>query len=219
MELITNYKLQQNSERFLSGLELTGELQRGAILLDIRQPRQFAGGHLAGSLNIAFYPDAFARQVSSFTPIGRPLVLVCESKLERLAAAFSLLQGGFNVMGYTELNPSMLLETFPQLTVQQLWQEIFQGNLQQHMTVVDVRSQAEWEEYHIEGSIHLPYLEVPRRWQLLDNGKELTVIAAKRYHSLTVLSFLQRNGFGRLYEVPAGMPGWARSGLPIKRGN
>ncbi|MBN9392601.1 MAG: rhodanese-like domain-containing protein [Chloroflexi bacterium] len=218
MELITNQKLQQSSERFLNGKELSWELQRGAILLDIRQPRQFASGHLAGSLNIAFYPDGFARQVSSFTSTGRPLVLVCETSLERLAAAFSLMQAGFNVIGYTELNFSTTLETFPQLTVRQLWQEISQGKLQQIMTVVDVRSQAEWEEYHIEGSIHLPYLEVPRRWQELESRRELTVVAAKRYHSLTVLSFLRQNGFGLVYEVPAGMPGWARSGLPIRRG-
>jgi rhodanese-related sulfurtransferase len=123
------------------------------------------------------------------------------------------------VIGYTELNFSITLETFPQLTVRQLWQEISQEKLRQPMTVLDVRSQAEWEEYHIEGSIHLPYLEVPRHWQVeLDSGRELTVVAAKRYHSLTVLSFLRQNGFALVYEVPAGMPGWARSGLAIRRG-
>lgn len=218
MELITKQKLQQNSERYLDGVELTEELQRGAVLLDIRQPRQFANGYLAGSLNIAFYPDGFVHQVRAFILAGRPLVLVCEAKLERLAAAFSLLQAGFNVIGYTEVTPQMRLETLPQLTVPQLWQEISEGRLQRTMTLVDVRSQPEWEEYHIEGSIHIPYLEIPRRWQELDDRFDLAVVAAKRYHSLTVISFLCQNGFTRVNEVPAGMPGWARSGLPIRRG-
>lgn len=219
MELITSQKLQQSSERFLSGLALAEEVRRGAILLDIRQPHQFANGHLAGSLNIAFYPAGYVQQVASFTPAGRPLVLVCESAIERLAAAFSLLQAGFNLIGYTQLTVAGNLETLPQLTIQQLWQEVSQGRLHYNLGLVDIRSEAEWKEYHIEGSTHIPYLEVPRRWQELDRAIELTVVAAKRYHSLTVISFLKQHGFGRINEVPAGMPGWARSGLPIRRGN
>jgi hydroxyacylglutathione hydrolase len=219
MELITSQKLLQNSERFLSGLALAEEVRRGAILLDIRQPHQFASGHLAGSLNIAFYPAGYAQQVTSFAPAGRPLVLVCESAIERLAAAYSLLQAGFNLIGYTELTPAANLETLPQLTIQQLWQKISQGRLSYNLGLVDVRSLAEWKEYHIEGSIHIPYLEVSNRWQELDRAIELTVIAAKRYHSLTVISFLKQQGFDRINEVPAGMSGWARSGLPIRRGN
>lgn len=219
MELIINQKLQQSSERFLNGLTLTEELSRGAVLLDIRQPHQFAGGYLAGSLNIAFYPAGFVQQVASFAPAGRPLVLVCESKLERLGAAYSLLQAGFNLVGYTELPGAANLETLPQLSVRQLWQEFSQDGLCPNMRLIDVRSLAEWKDYHIDGSTHIPYLEIPRRWQDLDRAIELSVLAAKRYHSLTVLSFLKQHGFERLYEVPAGMSGWARNGLPIRRGN
>ena len=219
MKLITSQNLQQSSERFLSGLALAEEVRRGAILLDIRQPHQFANGHLAGSLNIAFYPAGYAQQVASFAPAGRPLVLVCESAIERLAAAFSLLQAGFNLIGYTEVTSVANLETLPQLTIQQLWQEISQGRLRRNLGLVDVRSQAEWKEYHIEGSIHIPYLDIPWRWQELDKAIELNIIAAKRYHSLTVISFLKQHGFDWINEVPAGMSGWARSGLPIRRGN
>ncbi len=219
MQLITSQKLTQNSERFLSGLSLAEEVRQGAILLDIRQPHQFASGHLAGSLHIAFYPAGYAQQVAFFVPPGRPLALVCESELERLAAAFSLLQAGFNLIGYTKLTPAAILESLPQLTIKQLWQEISQGRLQHNMCLLDLRSPAEWKEYHIEGSTHIPYLEIPRRWQELDRAIELTIVAAKRYHSLTVISFLKQHGFDRINEVPAGMSGWARSGLPIRRGN
>jgi hydroxyacylglutathione hydrolase len=147
------------------------------------------------------------------------LVLVCESAPERLAATFSLLQAGFNIIGYTEVTPGLLLEVFSQLTIHQLWREISQGRLQRNLGLIDVRSLAEWDEYHIEGATHLPYFEVPQGLQELDRHKELVVVAGTRYHSLTVISFLKQHGFDRLDEVPAGMTGWARSGLPIKRGS
>ncbi len=211
--------MKENSERFLNGAALLEEMGQGAILLDIRQPQQFVSGHLVGSLNITFHPVSYAQQVGFFVPVSRSLVLVCESAPERLAATFSLLQAGFNIIGYTKLIPGLLLEVFSQLTIHQLWQQISQGRLQRNMGLLDVRSLAEWNEYHIEGAIHIPYCDIPRRLQELDRHKELVVVAGTHYHSLTVISFLRQHGFDLLGDVPAGMTGWARSGLPIKRGS
>lgn len=218
-QFIMSPGLKQNSERFIEGKHLAERVERGAVLLDIRQPQQFASGHLAGSLSIAFHPVGYAGQVNFFVPPARPLVLVCESVPERLAATFGLAQAGYNILGYTELTPDLPLETIRQLSIDELWREISRGSLHRNLSVVDIRSQAEWDEYHIEGAIHLPYPEVPRRLHDLDKPNEIVVVAATRYHSLTVISFLKQHGFDRLHEVPAGMSGWARSGLPIKRGS
>jgi hydroxyacylglutathione hydrolase len=215
----TGLLLKQNSERFLTGLDLAEEVQHGVLLLDIRQPQQFVNGHLAGSLNIAFHPAGYAERLDIFVRPGRPLALVCEPGPERLAATFSLLQAGYNIIGYTEITAALPLEVTPQLSPRQLWQEISKGRLEQNLTVLDVRIPVEWNDYHIEGALHLPYFEIPHRLHELDPRKELVVIASNRFHSLTALSFLTQHGFEQPCEVPSGMSGWARSGLPIKRGS
>ena len=58
----------------LSAQELARQLESGAIrVIDVREPMEYAGGHIAGSLNVPL-----ARLADTQLPEG-PLVLVCQS--------------------------------------------------------------------------------------------------------------------------------------------
>jgi len=58
----------------LTAQELARQLESGAIgVIDVREPMEFAGGHIAGSLNVPL-----ARLADTQLPDG-PLVLVCQS--------------------------------------------------------------------------------------------------------------------------------------------
>ena len=58
----------------LTAQELARQLESGAIgVIDVREPMEFAGGHIAGSLNVPL-----ARLADTPLPEG-PLVLVCQS--------------------------------------------------------------------------------------------------------------------------------------------
>lgn len=71
---------------------------QGALLIDVREPREWAAGHIDGSLHVPL-----GRLEASFVPTGRPIVVVCRSG-SRSAIATQLLQAAgrtdvFNMAG------------------------------------------------------------------------------------------------------------------------
>jgi rhodanese-related sulfurtransferase len=66
--------LETNDPRPVSAHELAEQLTRGCVqVIDVREPLEYAAGHIAGSLNVPL-----ARLAAAALPRG-PLVLVCQS--------------------------------------------------------------------------------------------------------------------------------------------
>jgi rhodanese-related sulfurtransferase len=72
------------------------------VLVDIRDPRAFGAGHVAGSLNVWVDGPQFAERVSWFVGPGRPLVLLADSEGEAVRAlgAFARIGLADAVAGY-----------------------------------------------------------------------------------------------------------------------
>lgn len=64
----------------------------GAVLIDVREPGEFAGDRLTGSVNIPL--SRFEAEAVSL-PRGRPVVLVCQSGRRSLEGAHRLAAMGF----------------------------------------------------------------------------------------------------------------------------
>jgi rhodanese-related sulfurtransferase len=74
-----------------------------AVLLDVREPQEFADGHVPGARNL---PQAELANRLSEVPRDRPLYLICQGGFRSLRAAQFLSQMGFkdvaSVTGGTE---------------------------------------------------------------------------------------------------------------------
>ena len=68
----------------------------GALLLDVRTPGEFAGGHIEGALNIPV--QELGARVSEVGPKSRPVVVYCRSGGRSCAAAGILSQAGYEVV-------------------------------------------------------------------------------------------------------------------------
>lgn len=81
-------------------------LQKGATILDVRSPAEFAAGHVEGAVNIPV--DVLGARLSQLGPKTRPVVLYCRSGARSAAAASMLKQAG-----YTEIADVGAMSNFP----------------------------------------------------------------------------------------------------------
>jgi hydroxyacylglutathione hydrolase len=208
--------LSQMMEKALRPLPLEEVLRHqatGAQILDVRDPPAFAAAHLAGSVNIGLSGN-FATWAGTLLPRERPLVIVAEP--EREAEAITRLgRIGFDqVVGYLRggmaalaVRPE-LVTTSARISAVELAHRLAS---ERPPAVIDVRNATERSLQSIEGSIHLPLQQFPRRQGELSPGQELVLVCASGYRSCIAASLLQCRGFGSVSDVIGGMGAWASS--------
>lgn len=68
-------------------------LERGALLVDVRSPGEFGGGHLEGAVNVPV--DQIGAKAASLGGKDRPIVVYCASGMRSARAAGLLRGAGF----------------------------------------------------------------------------------------------------------------------------
>jgi len=78
---------------------------------------------------------------------------------------------------------------------------------------LDVRQAAELSATGmIEGALHIPSQDLPRRMEELDKGSELFVYCAAGVRSLDAVMFLREKGFEQAWSLGGGLPHWEQDG-------
>lgn len=196
-------------------------VQRGACVLDLRDPGTYGEGHVPGAVNVWIESPQFADRASWFVPAGAPLILLAQgpSDLDRALGGLSRVGvdqvTGFLQRGMIEWRSDGLpVETVPQITVYDLAEWLEE---RRDVVVVDVREPFEWREGHIDGAVHMPMLEAVQRLQELPTDRPKAVLCAGGLRSSTVISALKRHGVGGWHNVTGGMTAWLKAGHPVKR--
>jgi hydroxyacylglutathione hydrolase len=85
-----------------AGIEALDGLRDGAVVLDVREPEEYAYGHVPGAVNL---PQAELATRLAEVPRDRPVFVICESGMRSLRASQFLRQMGYaqvtNVRGGT----------------------------------------------------------------------------------------------------------------------
>lgn len=200
----------------LPSAEVAHLIGHGALVLDARTNVAFGGGHLPGAYNVGLDP-MFATWVGWLVPPDVPLVLVLESEDRWDEAVTSLARIGYaKVAGYLQGGIAAWVEEarpvadVPQWSVQELSQRLGQENL----VVLDVRTDAEWEEGHVQGAVHVPLGDLPNRVGELDSQRPTAVVCGSGYRSSAGTSVLQRHGFATVFNTLGGMAAWEAATFP-----
>src|SRR6266849_6685125 len=201
--------------------EASEAVQRGEVVLDLRDPGTYGEGHIPGAINVWIESPQFAERVAGMVPGGAPLLLLAQgpSDLERAVQALSRVGvdevAGFLQWGMIEWrSEGFAVESVPQITVNELTEWLEEGR---DVVVIDVREPFEWLDGHIEGAIHLPMMESVARRDLVPTGRPKAVLCAGGLRSSTVISALKRHGIQHWYNVTGGMTAWAKSSYPVAR--
>lgn len=206
-------------ERGLEPLSLAEALARrdgGAQLLDVREPAEFAGAHLAGSVNVGL-GGSYATWCGTLLDPARPIVLVAEPGREE-EAAMRLGRIGFDTVAGYLAGAMEALETRPELvarteriTAQSLAEQL--AGEGEAPLVLDVRTEREWRAGHIEGSLNIPLSRLPERLGEVPRDRSVVVHCATDYRSSIAASLLEREGATNVANLVGGMQAWEASRL------
>ena len=143
--------------RVLSPIDVDDEIADGAVVIDGRDRKAFAGGHIQGALGIEL-GDSFAPWAGWLLDYNVPLVLVLDDDQDAVLAATELARVGYvNVRGVLRgvdswLDSGRILSSYETVTHHDLVAALRTDDPPQ---VLDVRDPLERDAGHIPGSHHL----------------------------------------------------------------
>lgn len=189
----------------------------GAQILDTRDPDEFASAHLAGSINVGL-GGQYATWAGTVLDHAHPIVIIATPGREH-ESAIRLGRIGFDhIAGYLE-NGLRTLDSRPDLIVstERLSAQAAAERLAsaQPPLAIDVRTQREREQKHIDGSLSVPLNRLADHLPSLPKDRPLLVYCAGGYRSSVAASLLQRSGFRSVGEIAGGFAAWEAANLPI----
>jgi rhodanese-related sulfurtransferase len=83
------------------------------------------------------------------------------------------------------------------------------------LVILDVRTQSEYDETHIEGAVLIPVQELPDRLDELSKNDEILVYCRTGNRSSTAVGIMEDDGFSKIYHMNQGISVWLSEGLPV----
>ena len=187
--------------------ELESLIAEGHQVLDLRSASSFSKGYIPGSINIPFN-KSFANWAGWIVDYKKPLYLLLDP--ESMGPVLEVLHsiGIDDIAGYTDvskaLNDAAKLDSYENVTPEQARKliEAKEGY------VLDVRSQTEYDEGHINGADHIMVGTLKKRLDEVDPNKTVIVQCQAGARSAIAASLLKASGFENLVNLTGGYEKW-----------
>ena len=189
----------------------------GAQFLDVRDPAEYAKGHLAGSINIGL-GGQYATWAGTVLDRSKPIVIIAEPGREQ-EAALRLGRIGFDhVKGYLQGGMEALAER-PDLVwpTERVSAAMAADELASvdSAVVLDIRNPREWANNHIPSSVNIPLNHLQERIEEVPRDRRIIVHCAGGYRSSIAVSILHQYGITNLIEIAGGLAAWDAAKLPV----
>ena len=194
------------------------DLQRaGAVLLDARQPQEFATGHLVGSLNVPA-DGRFAETAGTVVRPEQRLVVVAPPDRED-EVVVRLARIGFDrVTGYLR-DPESAFEAAPErvtrasrLTAPELAAVLREPR---PPVLIDVRNPGELAAGAIPGARHIPLAQLPGRLAEIPRDRPVVAYCAGGYRSSVAAALLRREGLADVSDLVGGYGAWTALAVAV----
>jgi rhodanese-related sulfurtransferase len=212
--------LDRNLQQVLHPVELDEVLRMGdagAQILDVRDPAEYAKGHLAGSLNIGL-GGSYATWAGTILDRAKPIVIIAEPGRE-LEAALRLGRIGFDhIKGFLEggmealaARPDLVWPT-ERISAPMVAEELASAN---PPLLLDVRNPREWVARRIAGSVNVPLNHLQERLTEIPRDRRIAAHCAGGYRSSIAAGILHQHGITNLIEMAGGLAAWEAAKLPL----
>ncbi|MFM8530042.1 MAG: rhodanese-like domain-containing protein, partial [Ilumatobacteraceae bacterium] len=202
-------ELDEAAPKPMSYAEFSRSVASGAVIVDSREPDEFARGHFVNSRNVGL-SGRFAEYVGEVVRPGEPIVLVCEPGTETEAKTRLARIGYDNVLGALDDPQRVMLEhpdevrVASRLTADQLAARRAAGEV----VVVDVRGPGEVEAGMIDAARHIQLASLLNRAGELNPVTPVVVYCAGGYRSSIAASTLRSLGFVDVSDIVGGYNAW-----------
>lgn len=194
----------------LSYAQVRRAIDAGAVLVDGRDPAEFAHGHLQDAINIGL-DGRYAEYAGSVLSPDVDIVLVTEPGRE-LEGKNRLARIGFDrVIGHLDDPYRAMVEHPDDVRVaSRLTARAFADRVGEvtGLQIVDVRNPGETEAGMLPGAVNIPLAELANRIGELDPAAPTVVYCAGGYRSSIAASLLRRHGFADVSDILGGYGAW-----------
>jgi len=190
----------------------------GARVLDVRDPVEFAGAHLRGSLNIGL-GGSYATWCGTLLKPEEEIVVIAEPGREKEATTRLGRIGYDRVVGDLEggMHPldqrQDLVDRTTRITVANLAEQREAG---ESPTLLDIRNAGEWRAEHAAGSVNVPLGHLTEQIRDLPEGP-VVVQCASGYRSSIAASLLTAMGRKDVSDLVGGLAAWEVAGFPVEK--
>jgi len=203
---------------------VTGLVDARALVVDTRPAREFAAGHVPGTISIPLN-RSFTTWMGSLVPYDRPIHLIvddarCPHCIDEAVRDLAMI-GLDRVEGYLGADAiaawaaaGRTLETLPAIDADELARRLEAGDV----ALIDVRGRAEWEAGHIPAATNIPLPELDARLGEVPGDRPVVLQCATGGRSAIAASVLQARGFARAINLEGGITAWQARGRPVARG-
>lgn len=191
--------------------EMSSVSSSGGTLLDVSPSDLFAEGHVPGSINIPL--GMVASWAGWLLDYSKPLYLIAQQ--EEIAEVVRVLRkiGVEDIAGVFDARKvrgaDRMSESYQNATPQELAKRISSGDV----TLVDVRTNAEWNAGHIETALHQFLGRLPDNLDQIPRQNTVVLQCQSGVRSAVATSVLQAAGFD-VVNMTGGFNGWCKAGLP-----
>ena len=187
----------------------------GALILDTRDPQEFAKEFIPNSINIGI-DGSFAPWVGTMVPdIRQEILIVAEDAREEEVVTRLSRVGYDNAIGYLNggLKPwkksGKETDSIKSITATAL--AVLQKKNEQ-IKIIDVRKETEFESEHIVDAENVPLDRMNDMMQKIDKEKPYYIHCAGGYRSMIFASIMRARGFDNMIDVKGGFKEIKESG-------
>lgn len=191
------------------------EKMKDAIVLDVRSFESFGGQHIPQAYNIDSNSN-FPTYSGWLLPPEKDILIVSDNYSGVFDAYTQLHRVGLDsIAGYLEngmygwVTDGLPTNHVPQISSPELHNRI---NIGKKMTLLDVRTASEYDDFHIEGAVNIPVHELRERHTEIKDDAETILICGSGQRSSMGCSILLQKGFTEVQNAAGGMTGYAAAG-------
>jgi len=183
-------------------------------VVDLRDAKSFAAGHIPNAVNIALR-GRLETWVGIMVPWGSKVVL-CGSPEEMKEAAFRLYRVGYTVTAAVSFDEwraaKQTVYTNEPIVPQELYKRMQDGTAP---VVVDVRLPTEWMGLRIGNVVNMPLNQLSVLAAKLDPNEPVVTVCNSAFRSSLGIGLLERKGFKKVASMVGGGEAWIEAGLPV----